>query len=100
MAKHVPGPWHRNIKPATRYPVIFSGRNKHVCALSVQGMTESEAEATLMLIQAAPDMLAALRAVTAELRQLHAHHYRDCTGDCPTHAVLHLADAAIAKAEG
>lgn len=28
--KHTPGPWHRNIPPASKYPIVFSGRNAHV----------------------------------------------------------------------
>lgn len=36
--------------------------------------------------------ITALREVTAELQQLHAHYYRDCEGGCPAHTYV---DAAI-----
>lgn len=59
--KHTPGPWHRNIKPATKYNTIFAGRNTHVTRLAVEGKTEEEVEANCALIVAAPDLLAALQ---------------------------------------
>lgn len=63
--RHTPGPWHRNIKPARRYGVIFAGRNTHICTLSVHGLTDEEIEANCNLITAAPDMLAMLERVEA-----------------------------------
>ena len=60
--QHTPGPWHRNIKPVTRYPVVFAGRNTHVASVcSGAGMPPDEAEANCALIIAAPAMLEALR---------------------------------------
>src|SRR5690349_9189461 len=35
--EHTPGPWHRNIKPATKYPTVWSGRNLHVAYVSTGG---------------------------------------------------------------
>ena len=32
---HTPGPWHRNIPPATKYNTVFAGRNTHVCHMTV-----------------------------------------------------------------
>lgn len=61
-AKHTPGPWHRNIRPATKYPVVWSGRNKHVLAIKTIGLTEEEVEANINLAVSAPDLLAALQA--------------------------------------
>lgn len=61
-AKHTPGPWHRNIRPATKYPVVWSGRNKHVLAVKTIGLTEEEIEANINLAVSAPDLLAALQA--------------------------------------
>lgn len=55
--KHTPGPWHRNIKPATKYNTIFAGRNTHVTRLAVEGKSEDEVEANCALITAAPDLL-------------------------------------------
>ena len=59
--KHTPGPWHRNITPATKYNTIFAGRNTHVARLAVDGLSADEVEANCNLIAAAPDLLAALR---------------------------------------
>jgi hypothetical protein len=52
--------WHRNIKPASRYPVVFAGRNDHVAIVQRQGFTEEQIEAHCDLIATAPDMLALL----------------------------------------
>ncbi len=48
----------------------------------------------------APDLLEALENVTAELRQLHAHHYGKCEGGCPAETYIAQATEAIAKAKG
>lgn len=97
-AQHTPGPWHRNIKPATHYNTIFSGRNTHVTRLAVEGKSEEEVEANCALIVAAPDMLAALREAVRVLEYAAdvleapaASHFRETISD---------ARAAIAKAEG
>ncbi len=61
-----PGPWHRNIKPATRYPTIWSGRNTHVAyVVTGGGLTPEAVEANIRLIAAAPDMLAFIERVAA-----------------------------------
>ena len=66
MADHTPGPWHRNIRPASRYPVIFTGRNTHlITAVPARGIPDDVADANHDLICAAPDMLAALRELQA-----------------------------------
>lgn len=57
---HTPGPWHRNIKPVTKYPTIFAGRSTHIAKIVEHGIGLSEAEANCDLIAAAPDLLAAL----------------------------------------
>lgn len=96
-AQHTPGPWHRNIKPATHYNTIFAGRNTHVTRLAVEGKSEEEVEANCALIVAAPDLLAALRHfVTAYETNMpppgySAEGWRQMRADCR---------AAIAKAEG
>jgi hypothetical protein len=64
MSAHTPGPWHRNIPPATKYTTIFAGRNTHVARLSVDGLPAAEVEANCNLIAAAPDLLAALQRLT------------------------------------
>lgn len=61
-AKHTPGPWHRNIKPARKYSVIFAGQNTHVAQVVSCGLAEAEIEANADLIAAAPELLEVLRA--------------------------------------
>lgn len=62
--KHTPGPWHRNIPPAAKYPVIFAGRNTHICVVTKSHpMTDVECEANANLIAAAPALLAELDAI-------------------------------------
>ncbi len=41
------------------------------------------------------DCIVALQEVTAELRQLHAHHYQHCQGGCPAQSAMHMAQAAL-----
>lgn len=60
---HTPGPWSRNIKPASKYPTIFAGRCTHVAALKIEGLSASEVEGNADLIAAAPELLAAAIAV-------------------------------------
>lgn len=86
--KHTPGPWHRNIKPAKKYCTIFAGRNKHICYLDGQVMSDAEAEANIDLIAAAPELLEALKAC---LPHITANGEKYCRDKSLT---------AIAKAEG
>lgn len=58
MSEHTPGPWHRNIKPASKYNTIFAGRNTHVARLVIDQLAEGEVEANCNLIAAAPSLLA------------------------------------------
>jgi hypothetical protein len=88
---HTPGPWHRNIKPATRYPTIFAGRNTHVAQVVSQGIGASEVEANCNLIAAAPDLLAALNAMLTHMG-MDEDEWNKPTFD--------QARAAIAKAQG
>lgn len=98
---HTPGPWHRNIKPASKYPVVWSGRNTHVAAIvpgaprrsgSDAGMSEEEQEANINLIVAAPDLLFALKSLVEDVGDYLAWE-RPCLA-------LDTAQAAIARAEG
>lgn len=91
MSTHTPGPWHRNIKPASRYPTIFAGRNTHVC--SVSRADDATMEANLLLIAAAPDMLAALE--TTENNLMACLRLGDALA-----GTLATIRAAIAKAKG
>lgn len=91
MSTHTPGPWHRNIKPASKYNVVFAGCNTHVAAMKTEGLSEAEIEANMDLIAAAPEMLAPLRKMLAEYE------------DHPTIGMNLWADdlrAVVAKADG
>lgn len=65
--KHTPGPWHRNIKPASKYPTVWAGRNTHVASLlghrdgGNNRLSEEELEANIDLIATAPELLTALK---------------------------------------
>lgn len=77
---HTPGPWHRNIPPAAKYPTVWAGRNTHV-AVVVRGapqrsgngetMPDDEVEANINLIAAAPDLLETVKVL---LKKHEAHH--------------------------
>lgn len=88
-AAHSPGPWHRNIPPATRYPVIFAGRNQHVARVVVDGLSPAEVDANCDLITAAPALLAALK-----VAREHLYCFTE------TDKTLAIVDAAIAAATG
>ena len=71
---HTPGPWHRNIKPARKYPTVWAGRNTHIAAVVAgaphgsgngETMSDEEMEANIDLIAAAPEMLEALERLLA-----------------------------------
>ena len=87
---HTKGRWNRNIAPASRYPVIYAGRNTHVALVISQGLPEAEQEANANLIAAAPDLLEACEALLDSI-------YGGGGGDGE---VLAKANAAIAKARG
>ena len=70
MTKHTPGPWHRNIKPVSSYPVVFAGRNTHVATISTKGLADIEAEANCNLIAAAPIMSDTLKRAAHILAEL------------------------------
>lgn len=94
--KHTPGPWvwqpsdeygySALWNPDTRTEVVTtSGRNDGDNPITWMGEEMSEADA--LLIAAAPDLLAALRAMILN----DSHKYRDC---------YKAACAAVAKATG
>lgn len=88
--KHTPGPWHRNIPPASKYPVIFAGRNTHVTAVKTDGLSAAEIEANCNLIAAAPELLEALDRIQNWPRVFDGLRAEDVA----------FARAAIAKATG
>ena len=97
-AKHTPGPWSRNIKPASKYCTIFAGQSTHVAVVCTQGLTEDEIEANTDLIAAAPDLLAALKWA---MDYISLHEGRnDKHAFCVNNCLHKQARAAIARAEG
>lgn len=89
-SRHTPGPWHRNIRPATKYPTVFAGRNTHVAHVATNRLSAEEVEANLALIAAAPELLEAARAMMA---------MADPGGEATDIWAVSMR-AAIAKAEG
>ena len=63
MTEHTKGPWHRNIPPASKYCIVFAGRNTHVAKIESSGLTPEEIEGNCNLIAAAPELLEALDSV-------------------------------------
>lgn len=104
---HTPGPWHRNIKPASKYTCVFAGRNTHVAYVATGGLSEDEIEANCNLVTAAPDMLEALKAVKDWMLE-EEHLAGKVFGSVPFNykttmhkpVVFQKILAAIAKAEG
>lgn len=86
LSQHTPGPWHRNIKPAKKYPIIFAGRNTYIANVYSEEMSTEEMEANANLVRAAPDLLKAC--VMA----------RSCMRPDDNDATAQALDAAIAKA--
>lgn len=108
--RHTPGPWHRNIKPASRYPVVFAGRNTHVAQVATRGLSDDEIEANCDLITAAPDLLAEVKRLVLDyvnLLETGRDRIIALGGSCDPVDVmeagspaLRRAKALIAKAEG
>lgn len=97
-AKHTPGPWEVHINAAGEvwvHEVDLSRGQMVICDIPGDMETiEGEQLCNADLIAAAPDLLAALKAIlTAEWMVTH-----DWGGD--RDSVLVLAEAAIKKAEG
>lgn len=97
MTQHTSGPWHRNIKPARKYPTVFAGRNTHIAVMQSISLTDEEIEANTNLVMASPDLYAALKRWQTFARNNGwtdaDHHDADGTG------WITATDAAIAKAE-
>ncbi len=80
--KHTPGPWYRNIKPASKYNTVWAGRNTHVARVVVDGLPDEQVEANINLIAAAPELLAALQAVVANAPDPHCAITRAIDAQC------------------
>jgi hypothetical protein len=93
MSKHTKGGWSRNIKPASKYPVIFAGRNTQVAVVSTAGLSAEEIEANCNLIAAADKLLEALKELLEKSYCLPAHSEH-------MSGARNRAEAAIEKAEG
>ena len=102
-AQHTPGPWSIALStdhtPAVTVPVHPSEGSgfvvAHINRLPRMGSVLGDADANAHLIAAAPDMMAALKAIDIEARDIDA----DGNIILPSH-VWDAARAAIAKAEG
>lgn len=100
-AKHTPGPWSRNIKPAHKYVTVWSGRNTHVAYVATGGpLSNEEIEANICLIAAAPELLAALRECVTEpgAPSIRLNDFE--VAERRLAYISEIARRAIAKAEG
>lgn len=98
--KHTPTPWSRNIQPASKYTVIFSGRNKHVAKVCIDGLSDEEIEANMSFIVRAVNshemLLAALEDMIARLTS--AYTLLNCDDEFIEREVA-IARAALVAAE-
>ena len=104
MATHTPGPWVLNgLWPSgPGFSVTADGKGYHIAGCGAYqhshpgaAFTDEECRANGRLIAAAPDLLAALKAMVASYDGL-----RDGITSAVVLGKLAAADAAIAKAEG
>jgi hypothetical protein len=91
MSKHTPGPWHVDAGDY-KYHIYYSREQSDHYFVEVDGDDDDEAKANARLIAAAPDLLAALKALLFNAQHGNGldAHYR-AQGE---------ALVAIAKAEG
>lgn len=95
MAGHSPGPWHIE----QQYPDGVAGARWLIIAANGQHVAETfrsapRSAANVRLASAAPDLLHACITAVEVLQPMLS----PCESDCE--CVLHLLDAAIAKAQG
>jgi len=91
MSKHTPGPWHVDAGDY-KYHIYYSREQSDHYFVDVDGNDDDEAKANARLIAAAPELLAALKALLFNAQHGNGldAHYR-AQGE---------ALAAIIKAEG
>src|ERR1700761_4373601 len=78
-----PGPWSRNIPPASHYPTIFAGRNTHVLALTATNK-QVEANAEFVTTFNPQTILALLDAYEASAKDAERYRFiRDQAGKSP-----------------
>lgn len=109
-AQHTATPWHRNIKPATKYPVIFAGQSTHIAQVVARGLPDEEVEANLEFIvracNAHDEMLKTLLLVLAGLRNgnIKAKPIIDLSDmnaeSVPMMSLAQVVEATLAKATG
>jgi Lon protease-like protein len=81
--------WERAMKEATGEDGLLSTTE------AIAAIKESRDTAWIEVLR----LKTALKNVTNELRQLHAHHYRNCAGGCPAEEYIAKADALLAPKE-
>lgn len=91
MSKHTPGPWGLDGN------LIEGPDGERVACITAYSRRTPKQKANARLIAAAPEMLAALQAVLAEIEGPDRPHSTDSW--LPSH-LAHQVRAAIAKAEG
>ncbi len=91
---HTPGPWHIGMKPG---PMIYDKEGAQVANMSIPMLPADEHLANVRLIAAAPDLLAALQALMADIDRMEVG--RDASLELFV-ATNKIARAAIAKATG
>lgn len=105
-ARHTVGPWDagKAYKGSNNsyFAAVFSpsknGRHHTPRAAEALGVDKKEAEANARLIAAAPDLLAALKALYAECAMIHKYGGEGCNQK-QADAAISAGLAAIAKAE-
>ena len=95
--KYTEGPWHRNIKPAKKYPTVFAGRNTHILTMATKGLSDEAVEANINLVVAAHELLDAAELV---LSGLNARIENAPRGAIPVFLGISNLHDAIKKAKG
>ena len=93
---HSPLPWRRNIPPIAKYPIIYSGRNTHVCQVITQYLSVEEQEANAQLICTAVNSHQALVEALDGFRQALAMLERHDPGTADAIRMEHRAALALA----
>lgn len=92
------GPWSRNIRPASQYPVIFAGRNTHVAQVLNRGsLSAEELEANTDFIALARDDVPWL---CAQLRTALAPPVDAAAGKSDADELIATYDAKLSQLSG
>ena len=95
-AGHTAGPWSIDRQEPGELWIAGDGRDHPVCMVTAAGFVTERDEADARLIAAAPDLLAALKALELQALQSNVNSPSNEWG----REALDLARAAIEKAEG